>query len=225
MPARGRGPRGRRAPDLERLRALVEQQGRLIEEQGKRLDALERQNRDLRVCLAMSALAPRRPVALAALGTNTLAAAPAGASATSPARYAFTKPNGFEVVPYGYFKFDAILDSAHRLRRRGRLCRSRKPLGRRGQGPHLQRRETRLGFNAPDAPNVKVTGRLEADLRRPRKPGQLPVQAAYIDAAWGDGWSVRLGQDWDAHAASHPKMPDAGILAGTGHLYGRARSA
>jgi hypothetical protein len=37
--------------DLERLRALVEKQGQLIDQQNKRLDALERQNRDLQVLL------------------------------------------------------------------------------------------------------------------------------------------------------------------------------
>jgi len=51
------------------------------------------------------------------------------------------------------------------------------------------------------------------------------LRLAYLDAAWGEGWSLRLGQDWDAFTSFHPKMLDAGILAGTGHLWGRRPQA
>ena len=218
--------------DLERLRALVEQQGQLIDRQNKRLDDLERQNRDLRVLLVdVKNRAEAASVALTALGTNTSATLPAGTSAASPTRYAFTKPNGFEVVPYGYFKFDAIYDSARTAFGDAAVYAVPKSLSGGGEEDlTFSARETRLGFNvkAPDDPNIKVTGRLEADFYGDlanQDSYQFRMRLAYVDAAWGDGWSVRLGQDWDAYASFHPKMLDAGILAGTGHLYGRRPQA
>ncbi len=222
-----------RAPsDLEQLRALVEQQGKLIERQNQRLDELERQNRDLRILLVdVKDRAAAASVALAALGTNAVAALPAGPSATSPVRYAFTKANGFEVAPYGYFKFDAIYDSARTAF--GDAAVYAVPNSLSGGGDEdltFSARETRLGFNvkAPDTPNLKVTGRLETDFYGDlanQDSYQFRLRLAYIDAAWGDGWSVRLGQDWDAYTSFHPKMLDAGILAGVGHLYGRRPQA
>jgi len=222
-----------RAPsDLEQLRALVEQQGKLIERQNQRLDELERQNRDLRILLVdVKDRAAAASVALAALGTNAVAALPAGPSATSPVRYAFTKANGFEVAPYGYFKFDAIYDSARTAF--GDAAVYAVPNSLSGGGDEdltFSARETRLGFNvkAPDTPNLKVTGRLETDFYGDlanQDSYQFRLRLAYIDAAWGDGWSVRLGQDWDAYTSFHPKMLDAGILAGIGHLYGRRPQA
>ena len=218
--------------DLEQLRALVEQQGRLIDQQNKRLDDLERQNRDLRALLVdVKDRAEAASAAFAVPGTNTFATLPAGASAASPTRYAFIKPNGFEVVPYGYFKFDAIYDSARTAFGDAAVYAVPKSLS--GGGDEdltFSARETRLGFNvkAPDDPNIKVTGRLEADFYGDlanQDSYQFRMRLAYVDAAWGDGWSVRLGQDWDAYAGFHPKMLDAGILAGTGHLYGRRPQA
>ena len=217
--------------DVEQLRALVEQQGKLIERQNQRLDELERLNRDLRVLLVdVKERTAAASVALAALGTNTVAA-PAGPSATSPVRYAFTKANDFEVTPYGYFKFDAIYDSARTAFGDAAVYAVPKSLS--GGGDEdltFSARETRLGFNvkAPDNRNVKVTGRLETDFYGDlanQDSYQFRLRLAYIDAAWGDGWSVRLGQDWDAYTSFHPKMLDAGILAGVGHLYGRRPQA
>ncbi len=218
--------------DLEQLRALVEQQGRLLDQQSKRLDELERQNRDLRVLLVgVKESADAASVALAHLGTNTLTTLHAGTSATSPARYAFTKPNGYEVVPYGYFKFDAIYDSARTAF--GDAAVYVVPQSLSGGGSEdvtFSARETRLGLNitAPENQNIKVTGHLQADFYGDlanQDSYQFRLRLAYIDAAWGDGWSVRLGQDWDAYTSFHPKMLDAGILAGTGHLYGRRPQA
>jgi hypothetical protein len=39
--------------------------------------------------------------------------------------------------------------------------------------------------------------------------------------AWKNGWSLRLGQDWDVYSSFHPDMVDASALAYHGHLYGR----
>jgi len=219
-------------PDLEQLRALVERQGQLIDQQSKRLDDLERQNRELRVLLdTVKDRAEATSVALASLGTNAVAALPAGASATSPTRFAFTKSNGFEIVPYGYFKFDAIDDSARTAFGDAAVYAVPKSVSGGGKDDlTFSARETRLGLNvkAPDDPNIKVTGRFEGDFYgdlASQDSYQFRLRLAYIDAAWGDGWSVRLGQDWDAYTSFHPKMLDAGILAGTGHLYGRRPQA
>ena len=218
--------------DLEQLRALIVQQGRLIDQQNKRLDDLERQNRDLRVLVVdVKGRAEASSVALAALGTNTVATLPTGVSATSPTRYAFTKANGFEIVPYGYFKFDACYDSARTAF--GDAAVYAVPNSLSGGGKEdltFSARETRLGLNvkAPDNPNLKVTGRFEGDFYGDlanQDTYQFRLRLAYMDAAWGDGWSVRLGQDWDAYTSFHPKMLDAGILAGSGHLYGRRPQA
>jgi len=156
---------------------------------------------------------------------------PNAASGMSPARFAFTKPNGFEVVPYGYFKFDAAYDSARTAF--GDAAVYALPASLSGGGKEdltFSARETRLGLNvkSPDAPNLKVTGRFEGDFYgdlASQDSYQFRLRLAYIDAAWGEGWSVRLGQDWDAYTSFHPKMLDAGILAGTGHLYGRRPQA
>ena len=218
--------------DLERLQALVERQGQLIEQQSKRLDDLERQNRDLKVLLVdVKDRSDAATVALTAISTNAWVTLPSGSSATSPTRYAFTKANGFEVIPYGYFKFDAIYDSARTAFGDASVYAVPESLS--GGGSEdltFSARETRLGFNvkAPDDPNIKVTGRLEADFYGDlanQDSYQFRLRLAYMDAAWGDGWSVRLGQDWDAYTSFHPKMLDAGILAGAGHLYGRRPQA
>lgn len=218
--------------DLEQLRALVLRQGQLIEQQTKRLDDLEQQNRDLRVLLGDGKTqAQAVPLALTAPSTNTVATRPTESSATPPPRYAFTKPNGFEVVPYGYFKFDAIYDSAHTAFGDAAVYAVPKSLS--GGGKEdltFSARETRIGLNvkAPDTSTLKVTGRFEADFYGDlinQDSYQFRLRLAYMDAAWGDGWSVRLGQDWDTYTSFHPKMLDAGILAGTGHLYGRRPQA
>ncbi len=220
-----------RQPDVNRLEVLLEQQGRLIAEQGRRLDDLERQNRDLRMLLTEVS----NRADMAALGmTQALATAQSASvpsSSMQPPRYAFVKPNGFEVVPYGYFKFDAIYDSARTAFGDASVYAVPKSLSGGGEEDvNFSARETRLGFNvkAPDTPNIKITGRLETDFYGDlanQDSYQFRLRLAYIDAAWGEGWSMRLGQDWDAYTSFHPKMLDAGILAGTGHLYGRRPQA
>jgi hypothetical protein len=222
----------RKPIDLDQLRTLVEKQGQLIEQQNQRLDELERQNRDLRALLAEVKSRPEAPVVvLAAPATNAIAAVPSGASATPPNRFAFTKANGLEVVPYGYFKFDAISDSARTAFGDAAVYAVPKSLSGGGKDDlTFSARETRLGLNvkAPDNQSVKVTGRFEGDFYGDlsnQDSYQFRLRLAYLDAAWGDGWSVRLGQDWDAYTSFHPKMLDAGILAGTGHLYGRRPQA
>ncbi|HNX34132.1 MAG TPA: hypothetical protein PKM57_05855 [Kiritimatiellia bacterium] len=216
--------------DANRLQALVEQQGKMLAEQGARLNELERQNRDLRDML----LEIKRSADMAVvLATNAAATPrlPAAAPSTTQPRYAFTKPNGFEVVPYGYFKFDAIYDSARTAFGDAAVYAVPKSLSGGGEEDvTFSARETRLGFNvkAPETSHLKVTGRLEADFYGDlanQDSYQFRLRLAYLDAAWGDGWSVRLGQDWDAYTSFHPKMLDAGILAGTGHLYGRRPQA
>ena len=219
--------------DLEQLRALVLRQGQLIDQQNKRLDDLERQNRDLQALLGdVKKHAEVSSVKLEAPATtNAVAASPTGVSATPPPRYAFIKPNGFEVVPYGYFKFDAIYDSSRTAFGDAAVYADPKSLS--GGGKEdltFSARETRIGLNvkAPDTSNLKVTGRFEGDFYGDlanQDSYQFRLRLAYIDAAWGDGWSVRFGQDWDAYTSFHPKMLDAGILAGTGHLYGRRPQA
>lgn len=222
--------------DLSRLESLLERQGRLIAAQEARLAELERQNADLqaRVNALMANGAPAAAsvqvtdatTAKAELSASSLA--PGGAAA---ARLAFTKPNGFSVVPYGYFKFDAVYDSDRTAF--GDAAVYVRPYSESGGGDKdltFSARESRLGFivTAPEHPRLKVTGRLEGDFYGDlanQDSYQFRLRLAYLDAAWGEGWSLRLGQDWDAFTSFHPKMLDAGILAGTGHLWGRRPQA
>jgi hypothetical protein len=220
--------------ELIRLEALIERQGRALDAQEARLADLERQNRDLQARLDVL-MARGVPHVLGGQVTN--AAAVQTAHAASPASSAaaalltFTKPNGFSVVPYGYFKFDAVHDSARTAF--GDAAVYVMPHSLSGGGEEdlsFSARESRLGFavTAPAHPRLRVTGRLEGDFYGDlanQDSYQFRLRLAYLDAAWGEGWSLRLGQDWDAFTSFHPKMLDAGILAGTGHLWGRRPQA
>ena len=220
--------------DLSRLETLIERQGRLLSAQEARLAELERQNSDLQARLD-ALVANSAPPAQAVQVTNATVAQAVSAALSEPdgaaARLAFTKPNGFSVVPYGYFKFDAIHDSARTAF--GDAAAYVLPYSVSGGGDEdlsFSARESRLGFavTAPAHPRLKVTGRLEGDFYGDlanQDSYQFRLRLAYLDAAWGEGWSLRLGQDWDAFTSFHPKMLDAGILAGTGHLWGRRPQA
>jgi len=220
--------------DLSRLETLIERQGRLIAAQEARLADLERQNSDLQARLE-ALMTNGMAFAPSACVTNATVAQAVSAALSEPdgaaARLAFTKPNGFSVVPYGYFKFDAIHDSARTAF--GDAAAYVLPYSVSGGGDEdlsFSARESRLGFavTAPAHPRLKVTGRLEGDFYGDlanQDSYQFRLRLAYLDAAWGEGWSLRLGQDWDAFTSFHPKMLDAGILAGTGHLWGRRPQA
>ena len=140
---------------------------------------------------------------------------------------AFGQQSGVQITPYGYLKFDAAHDTARTSY--GDLAFWVLPEQAVGGGErelNFSVRETRLGLNfaGPETGGVKTTGRFELDfyeeiatpnLYRPR------IRLIYVDLAWKNGWSLRLGQDWDVYSSFHPDMVDASALAYHGHLYGR----
>jgi len=129
--------------------------------------------------------------------------------------------------PYGYIKLDTSYDTARAAY--GDILFWTQPdtaAGGDKQELNFSARGTRLGVNiiAPENRSIKVAGRIEGDLceeiSTPNKYAPR-LRLAYIEAAWGEGWSLRFGQDWDTYVNIHPDMVDASILAFHGHPYGR----
>ncbi|MDR1727165.1 MAG: hypothetical protein LBT74_04445 [Acidobacteriota bacterium] len=133
---------------------------------------------------------------------------------------------GFEFKPYGWVQVDAAYDTSRTAY--GDLMFFVYPDGvsRAGkQELNFSARGTRLGahINAPEGGNKKLTGRVEFDFSDDLSPNKytLRVRLAYMDVAWGDGWSLRFGQDWDTYSNFHPSTVDSTILGFQGHPYGR----
>ncbi len=214
--------------DLSRLEELIERQERMLKEQESRLTELERQNSELKAAVAALVAATNPAVAATGSASDTAITTQLPKEATRLGeRLAFTKSNGISVVPYGYFKFDAVYDSARTAFGDASVyVYPRSVSGGNREDLSFSARESRVGLviEMPENPRLKVTGRLETDFYGDlanQDSYQLRLRLAWMDIAWGDGWSLRMGQDWDAFVAVHPRMLDAGILAGTGHVWGR----
>lgn len=213
--------------DLARLEALIQRQEQMIQAQEARLQELEKQNTALKAMMeslvATTNHTPNVGTAISAVTTSD-----ATNAVTRLGEYlAFTKPNGITIVPYGYLKFDAVYDSARTAFGDASVyAYPRSVSGGNRKDLTFSAREARLGFaiTMPENTRLKVTGRLEGDFYGDlanQDSYQLRLRLAWLNAAWGEGWSIRLGQDWDTFVSIHPRMLDAGILAGTGHVWGR----
>ena len=140
---------------------------------------------------------------------------------------AFGQQSGVQFTPYGYIKFDAAHDTARTAY--GDLAfwvMPKSAVGGNERELNFSARETRFGLNiaAPESRGVKTTGRLEIDFYEEVATANkyLPrLRLAYVDLAWSNGWSLRLGQEWDTYISFHPDMVDASALAYQGHLYAR----
>lgn len=216
--------------DLVRLEALIQRQERMLKAQESRLTELERQNSELKaVVAALVATTNQTATVSYELPVAPTTTPPPAEPSRLGERLAFTKPNGIAVVPYGYLKFDAVYDTARTAFGDASVyVHPRSVSGRRDLS--FSAREARLGFaiEMPENSRFTVTGRLEADFYGDlanQDSYQLRLRLAWLDIAWGAGWSLRLGQDWDTFVAVHPRMLDAGILAGTGHVWGRRPQA
>ena len=136
-------------------------------------------------------------------------------------------PIAVQIKPYGYIKLDSVYDTARTAY--GDLGFWAMPKFAVGGGEEeltFSARETRLGLNITASENgrLRITGKLEGDLFEEAVTTNKYVprlRLAYMDVAWGQGWSLRFGQDWDTYISFHPSMVDAGILGNDGHLYGR----
>ena len=133
---------------------------------------------------------------------------------------------GFEFKPYGWVQVDAAHDTSRTAY--GDLMFFVYPDGVARAGKRelsFSARGTRLGayINAPESKSRTVTGRVEIDFTDDLAPNKYTfrLRLAYVDVAWGQGWSLRFGQDWDTYSNFHPSMVDPTILGFQGHTYGR----
>ena len=133
---------------------------------------------------------------------------------------------GIQFRPYGWVQFDAAYDKTRTAY--GDLGFMIHPETVAGAGKKeltVSGRGTRFGINihAPEYNGRKVLGRIEGDFCDDMAPNRYTMRfrLAYVDVAWGDGWSVRFGQDWDTYVNFHPDTVDASILALQGHTYAR----
>ena len=132
-----------------------------------------------------------------------------------------------QIKPYGYIKLDSAYDTARTAY--GDLGFWTMPKSAVGGGEEeltFSARETRLGLNitTSETGKFRITGKIEGDLFEEAGTANKyapRLRLAYMDVAWGKGWSLRFGQDWDTYSSIHPNMVDAGILGNDGHLYGR----
>ena len=134
---------------------------------------------------------------------------------------------GVRLNLYGYVKLSTAYDTSRTAY--GDASFWALPDGAAGGGESeltFSARETRVGLNivTPASGGRNFTGRIELDFCEevgvvnkysPR------LRLAYMDVAWGNGWSLRLGQEWDTYVSFHPTINDASAIAYQGHLYGR----
>ena len=140
---------------------------------------------------------------------------------------AFSQQSNVQFIPYGYIKLDSTYDTARTAF--GDIAfwvLPERAAGGNEKELNFGARETRLGVNivAPDSRGIKTTGRFEFDFYEevPTPNKYVPrLRLAYLDLAWNNGWSLRLGQEWDTYVSFHPDMVDASALAYQGHLYSR----
>ena len=136
-------------------------------------------------------------------------------------------PSGVQFKPYGWIKFDAVYDSAKTsFGDIGFWVLPGSAAGGDQEELTFGARYSRLGVNlvAPEYDGIQVAGRIEGDFYEEAATANKyspQLRLAYLDAAWGDGWSIRAGQDWDTHINFHPRTVDAATLGNTGHLYRR----
>lgn len=137
------------------------------------------------------------------------------------------KPAGVSVVPYGFVRLGAAYDTSRTAF--GDLAFYVLPDSRSGGGKReltFGARESRIGLRltAPELGGILATGQFEADWAEeiPTASKYSPrLRLAFVDLAFGAGWALRAGQDWDLYVVAQPKIADAAILGATGHLYGR----
>ncbi|MDR0842196.1 MAG: hypothetical protein LBP68_02115 [Acidobacteriota bacterium] len=133
-----------------------------------------------------------------------------------------------QIKPYGYIKLDAAYDTSRTSY--GDWTFWTNPSTSVGGGEEslsFGARETRLGLNITvptDGRKFQLTGKIEGDFDEEASTENKYVprlRLAYFDIAWGAGWSLRFGQDWDTYISFHPTQIDAGTLGQSGHLWNR----
>ncbi|HEY5962150.1 MAG TPA: hypothetical protein VIV60_36590 [Polyangiaceae bacterium] len=137
------------------------------------------------------------------------------------------RPSGVQVIPYGFVKLGVAYDTSRTAF--GDLAFYVLPDSKPGGGKReltFGARESRIGLklSAPEFAGIVATGQFEADWAEevPTPSKYSPrLRLAFVDLAFGAGWALRAGQDWDLYVVAQPKIVDASILGATGHVYGR----
>lgn len=197
----------------------------MLEEQGKRIAELEKQNQELRAQIQQlsqqAAPAPTNAVAQSQPQSWTGMVGRATDRILAP----LTKA-GIRITPYGYIKFDAIYNT-HKTDGDDYSFYVRPPWAR-GGGNHettLSVRESRLGIDL-DAPEIedgfRVNGKFEGDFYSGTVANPaIRLRQVYVNVGAGDGWSLRAGVTYDAWWVLCPTILDGGWGGGMGHPYHR----
>ncbi|MBN2068964.1 MAG: carbohydrate porin [Opitutales bacterium] len=136
------------------------------------------------------------------------------------------KIGSVSIKPYGYIKVDATYDSHKPFPSTGGLTLYAQPeVNGSDSQTDFSARDSRLGldFDLPVSHGIKATAKLETDFfsNGSETAYGLRLRHSYINLDFGDGLSVRAGQDWDAFFYVAPITVDAGFLGNAGHLYSR----
>ena len=142
------------------------------------------------------------------------------------------KPTSFRIgsvtiKPYGYIKLDAAYNSQKPSPVTGdfTLFTQPKVAGKSDSQLDFSARDSRFGldFSLPEEKGITTTAKFENDfiINGTESAYSVRLRLAYVDFAFGDGWSVRAGHDWDAFFYIAPVTVDAGFLGDSGNLYSR----
>jgi hypothetical protein len=144
------------------------------------------------------------------------------------------KIGALTIKPYGWIKLDGYYDSQKAVPTSGggsstyggyTLYTAAKANGKNDSTFDFSARDSRFGldFALPKENDITVTAKVENDffVNGGDTAYSVRLRLAYTDLAFGDGWSVRAGQDWDAFYYVAPITVDAGFLGDSGFLYSR----
>jgi hypothetical protein len=144
------------------------------------------------------------------------------------------KLGNLTIKPYGYIKLDAYYDSQKAIPTSGggsttyggyTLYTAAKTGGESDGTFDFSARDSRFGldFSLPAENDILVTAKFENDffINGGDTAYSVRLRLAYTDLAFGNGWSIRAGQDWDAFFYVAPITVDAGFLGDSGYLYSR----
>ena len=208
----------------------------------KRIDQLEKELADKN---AAASVAPTTNTATASATTtvSTTATAPAASQAqvdTLASRVdklekpTVIKVGSLSIKPYGWIKLDGYYDSQKAIPVSGggsttyggyTLYTAAKANRKNDSTFDFSARDSRFGldFALPTENDIAVTSKVETDffVNGADTAYIVRLRLAYTDLAFGYGWSVRAGQDWDAFCYVAPITVDAGFLGDSGYLYSR----
>jgi hypothetical protein len=169
---------------------------------------------------------------VAASSTSDAASTQARIDAVSARVDKLEKPTSIKIgsvtiKPYGYIKLDAAYNSQKPSPAAGdfTLFTQPKVAGKSDSQLDFSARDSRFGldFSLPEEKGITTTAKFENDfiINGTESAYSVRLRLAYVDLAFGDGWSVRAGHDWDAFFYVAPVTVDAGFLGDSGYLYSR----